>query len=1668
MFNLLRTVILFTAVAVTVPAQAGRYPVSGTQTFTMPDGAPTFTDGSSVGTSPAISLDIFTNRLRMQVSPFSNPTAWKLPVLDGTTAIQAFDATFTVAMVKDSASTIPSGGWALSFGPIPSATSSLGSGDLGFAMNGGIVISFDTFANTTNDVPSIEVYCNNTSVGNFLSTAFVPTNTVSGGTFTLTNPVTGGTTAAIAYNATTSQVRSAMAAVSGWGTVTVTGSAGAWTVNHGVVGSYADPTGNGAALLGPTSGTFMTPGLGGVVVTNTQDGSPTANEIWTIGRVSRGFRYDTTQRAVSVHWDYDGLDVTYNGQVIFNNLPTPGFSPAGGHQFAFTSTGLGTSTAPAPGGTPHDMYLDDVVIATTPAGPANTGVIISEFMAENKSILEDEDMDSPDWIEIYNGTAAAVNLGGNKLTNGTLTWTFPSVTVAAYGHLVVYASGKNRTTNTALLHTNFTLPKTGGTLSLLSAADATLSTYTYPNQTEDISYGTKYQGGAVGFLDTPSPGAPTLYTYIVAPNGPAEDTIWSREGGIITGATPISITAPLVPGSVVRYTTDNTLPSSASALYTTAFSVATPTNLRARVFTPNYLPGPVSSRTFLQIDASLSDYNTSGQPFKSHLPVIVMDSFGIGVDGVTDSSQARPHRYTYSVVIDKDLTGFASITSPTVDFQGRSGTHVRGDSSSGFAQKSYAWETWDNLNDDKKVAILGMPAESDWALYGPYTDKTFFRNFIIYQKMRDLHGGRDGFGMRVKLVELFYNQDVGQAVSYNDYRGVYVLMERIKVGKDRVDIEKLNNLVSDPALITGGYIFRRDRTSADGNTPLPDGMHSHTPNSLNAAQTTYLTNYINSFHNALYGANFADPVLGYAPYIDRDSFIDNWWFVEIAKQIDGYRLSTYFTKDRNGKIVAAPIWDYNLALGNADYLAGDQPTGWYWNQTDTYWWAQLRLDPNYEARNWDRYWELRRGVFEQTSILAYIDQLASVALNGSTTPVTNNMSLSAGQPSTLENATMRHYRKYPILGTYVWPNGAGYAQRLYYNSNGNATTGEIDWMKNWLVQRFAWLDNQNTSGTVIYRPPLFSNYGGNVSSGTSVTITPFTGTAPSGFTYASGTLYYTTDGSDPKAGATPPTEFTLISGSGAACKWLVPSASNGGTTLTAGAGADQWTNYTDPTNIANWTSATTGIGYDLNPDYLSHFGAGGNTQSQMYNINATCYLRVTFNIPDQATLNNIATLKLGMKYDDGFRAYVNGAIVAGRADTDPSVTSDPAHALCPVARDEAAAVQFEDIDITATGLSALRVGTNVLAIHCLNGVNNTSSDLLIFPKLTYYPPGGGGGGGGIAYTGPVNLTSSSTVKSRLLANGVWSPITTAEFVVNAAPASASNIVISEIHYNPLPAAGAEITAGYGDNDFEYVELTNVGAGNVDLTGCNFTVGINFDFDIADPGTLTLAPGQRILVVANLAAATMRYGAMPGVKVVGPFGGSLSNNGETVTLVDINNAAIASVTYGTTEPWPVGANTLGYSLVLNNPVSGATYGATAWRTSAQPGGTPGAPAGAAFSGSPAGDTDGDGYSDYLEWALGNPQNSPGTTNRPGASLQTFTVATVTSPYLTFSYRRNDAADGVNYTVQLSNNLTSWASDASAVVYVATVANGDGTSTVIYRAAQPFNAATPQYMRLRVAP
>ncbi len=1399
-------------------------------------GGTTLGDGSTISASAGTittsvqQVAAGNNALQMMVTGFGgNSAAYRLPDLDPTKPIQSFDATFKVKMNKQSAGAVPGAGWSLNFGAVP--TTGNGTGEGGFVMTGGLSMAWDIYNNGGGDVPSIEVFCNGVSVGN----------------------------------------------------------------------------------------------------------SP------------RTFVFDETYRTVAIHWDVNGLNVTYDGVAIFTNLPTPGFVPLAGNKFAFSARNEPSNTM--------NMFLDDVAMTTVIELPVETGgPVISEFMADNYSTLQDEDTAKPDWLEIYNGQNATVNLVGWRLTktvgNNSM-WTFPSVSMGPYSYLVVYASGKNRTSNPALLHTNFTLNKTGGYLALIKADGVTIATqFSYGQQYPDVSYGEKGAAHTLGYLQPATPGTKTSLSTAQAPGGPAEGVVWSRVGGIITAATPaaVTISAPLAAGAVVRYTTDNTEPGAASAAYTpgsppAAFTVSTSANLRARIFTPNMLPGPVSSRTFLLIDSTLTNYNGSGQVFSSHLPIIVLDSFGVPVDSYFDPNAPRDYRYSYAISIDKDATGRASLTSPVIDFQGRCGTHVRGSSSASFAQKQYAWQTWDESNNNQKAAIFGLPAGSDWVLYAPYDDKALMRNFLTYTRARLLTGDNT-FGVRTKFCEVFFHQDPSLPLSVSDYHGVFVFMEKIKQGSDRLNLAGMNYLTTDPALITGGYIVKHDRLGT-GDTYLTTAsggveIGCVDPSPWNTAQTNYLTTFFNSFETALNGANFADPALGYQAYINRDTFINNQWFVEIAKQIDGYRLSQYFWKDRGGVLNNGPVWDYNLAYGNADYLNGFDPTGWYYTQlggADYAWFPRLHQHTTgaspYELRHWDRYWELRRGLFATGTLLAEIDAETSTLLNGSTTPVGNSMP--ATLPPLQENAVMRHYRKWPILGIYTWPNAPGYDQRIYFNSNGNANTGEVDWMKNWLTLRLAWIDDQNlasagtyaqsgnvitvtaaahgkiagtsayltfTSGTpsspanglyviqsvpststftvtatdsvarsgalalpTIYRPPTLSSYGGNVNAGMQVTMSAYTGTPPAGYTYATGTVYYTTDGSDPRG---------------------------------------------------------------------------------------------------------------------------------------------------------------------ANGLPA-----------------------------------------GTAYSGVVTVNASQTVKARLYSAPNWSPVSSAAFAVNTVPASAANLAVSEIMYHPTNATAAEVTAGYSTSDFEYIELLNVGATNVDVSSIALTGGVLFTLGTNNPALLNLPPGGSIVLAGNVNAFHLRYGSNPAVRVTGPFSGNLSNGGDQIILTDATSGIIAQFTYGTTEPWPADADGVGYSLVLNNPAPSLTSvyynDGTNWRSSALLNGTPGLANSTPFAGSPTGDTDGDGISDFFEYATGSDMNSAASRSLPVTTIAPFTVAAVTQNYFKLDYRRNLAADGVHYTVLYSTDLATWLGDVSAITYVGTHNNGDGTATVTYRSTQPADAAHPRmFLRLSVTP
>ena len=560
------------------------------------------------------------------------------------------------------------------------------------------------------------------------------------------------------------------------------------------------------------------------------------------------------------------------------------------------------------------------------------------------------------------------------------------------------------------------------------------------------------------YFPEPTPGAPNRQGYeAVSP-----DPVFSHESGAYGGNLAVELSSELE-GAVIRYTLDGSVPGETDTVYTAPVPITAAATLSARVWAEGALPGEAVSMSYLMLADSV-------EQFSSNLPIVLIDTFGRGVG---EGTYAR----VFCQFIDVGEDGRARITGEP-DYVGAAGMKIRGSSSTGFPKKQYAFETWDDANQDLDVSILGMPSESDWILHAPYSDKSLMRNVLSYQWSN--HIGR--YAVRTKFVEVYMNTRSNTRIgsSPSEYMGVYVFMEKIKRDGDRVDIDKLlPGNVTAPE-ITGGYILKKDRLDP-GDTGFTTSRGQRLAyfypkeRLIQPAQRDYIRGYMNQFEAALYGGNFRDPEAGYAPFIDVQSFIDHHIMVELTKNIDGYRLSTFMYKPRGGKLTMGPIWDYNLSLGNANYLNGGNPVGWYYpqlNATDYPWYTRLFQDTaGFRALYNERWRQLRGEQLTLDYLLGTVEQQAAM----------------------LGESQVRNFQRWSILGTYVWPN-------FYIAPSWDA---EITWMSGWLEDRVAWMDGQLLG---LPSSPQFSSEGGFIEPGFQLEIT----------SADEGVIYYTTDGSDPR------------------------------------------------------------------------------------------------------------------------------------------------------------------------------------------------------------------------------------------------------------------------------------------------------------------------------------------------------------------------------------------------------------------------------------------------------------------------------------------------------------------------------------------------------------------------
>ncbi len=1382
-------------------------------------------------------------------------------------------------------------------------------------------------------------------------------------------------------------------------------------------------------------------------------------------------------REVVVHWDADGLDLTWGGTPVFTDLETPGFVPSVNDKFAFAARTSDNVQV---------LAIDNISIATTAVDASVTGgPVISEFLASNQRGLEDEDFDHPDWIEIYNGQNSAMSLDGWFLTNNALTpqlWRIPAITLPPFGYVYFFASGKNRT-ESLHRHTSFTLPKEGGYLALVRPDGVTAHGITYPVQFEDIPYGVKGVNLEPGYFDTATPGARNatrLYNGVVT----EAPVILNAEGnpavsGMITASTTLSIAPPATPGGYVRYLTNGNLPietPSTSPLYSGPVSVTNRSLvLRARVFAPGMVPGPASTVSQVFLGPDLVSYRNQNGTFGSNLPVMVMDSFGYNVDGITNPTNTNRaiFRYTWTQVFDPargSSPGTARL-SDTPAFQGPSGTHVRGQSSSGFPQTPYALELWDDNNEDEDHPLLGMPAGSDWVLYNPYNEETFMRNVLIYNTLRQWRA--DGAAMRTRFVEVFFNQQ-NNPVTYADYRGVYVLIEKIKRGSNRVRIEKLNGEVTDPALITGGYMFKKDKPpqarTINVSSNGPWGSQTYEviePSVPNSAQSTWLRTHVQAFDSTLMSGNWLNESTGYRQYIDTSSFADNQLWVEIFKNIDGYRISTYFYKSREGKITALPAWDYNLAAGNGNYLGGENPVGWYYSHIsggNLPFWPRLIQDPGYVLEMWDRYWQIRRQVLTDDRIAALVDGWASDLTAGDPRPVLNT-SRPASPPaaSDFDTPASRHFYKYRTLGVYNWPNANNFSLRTSFQS-------EIEFLKEWMKQRLEWMEfkslDQIPSAAGKLRPPNLheslsgaERYTGSVPAGLRMKLTD-----PNAVTAS---IYYTVNGSDPRlpGGAIDPS--ALIQSGGAAAKEVLLANGSAwkylGTTSSAAlpddAGGKSWKEaaFLD----AAWSSGPTPIGYGEGGLATTLSGAGVTPSG---NGNQVTYLRSSFTVADPSA---VYELRADLNVDDGAVIYLNGQeAYRHNMPYQPVVITPSVRAQGAI---DPGLGDYETENVAAPvrlPASLLVAGVNSIAVEVHQfqyGSGNTgissSTDMrfnLQLTALTVAP---------VAEPLALGNSGLQQVRARVRAGSFWSPLTLGSFVVDAVPASTGNLVVSEFLYDPAAPNPDEVAAGANNsNDFEFIEITNISGGSVDLTGVRIENAIVFDFTTAPESLRILPAGGRVLVVENLAAFNARW---PGrsAQIAGVFAsGNLSNGGELFSLRGADGSLIRQFTWDNKEPWPSiaarspAAGQPDYSLVLNNPLSGPDHNDPhQWRASASSHGNPGGADALPMPANPTADSNGNGRADLLDYVFPD-------SGLPQLSLEAVDSGSGPEQYPVMRMTRNLAADGYSMVPETSTNLSDWT--PGGAVWLSNTWNGDGTVTGKWRFTSPASAAGPRYLRLRV--
>ena len=477
------------------------------------------------------------------------------------------------------------------------------------------------------------------------------------------------------------------------------------------------------------------------------------------------------------------------------------------------------------------------------------------------------------------------------------------------------------------------------------------------------------------------------------------------------------------------------------------------------------------------------------------LPIVFVDTKGKCLDSkVTEKIPATMR------VLDGKTNSVADSAKGTLyDI----GIKVRGQSSALFPKPGYGVEVRDEKGEGLDVSLFGLPPADDWVFHGPYVDKSMMRNALAHWLFRQA----GHYSPRTKHFDLYIN---------GVYRGVYVLIEKIKRGKYRVNVSKLKETDIAGDSLTGGYIWAFDKTGTNtggaGSGPIEkegfntsDGLnvilHYPKKENIQKQQEDYLKKYLNDLEGLFKNGKNGQ---GYENYVDMTSALDYVLHEEVTNNADSYWCSFFLHKpkdktDKNGvktegKVTLGPAWDFNLAMSNGSQPENGGGQGG-WNQGGGMWGGGFGGGGNGFGSSGTSGWQIENsqksgnggmwgmgsslkapnwllGMWKDSHYQSELKKRWAELRSGVWHTKTLDLYLDS-MKTYLKNAADRNFKRWPNLGKSSGQNDADPQPMKYCNSsNGggfgmpmggyNATTwdGEFEHLRKKMKERMQWMDEQ--------------------------------------------------------------------------------------------------------------------------------------------------------------------------------------------------------------------------------------------------------------------------------------------------------------------------------------------------------------------------------------------------------------------------------------------------------------------------------------------------------------------------------------------------------------------------------------------------------------------------------